>query len=99
MDVYKGHGEGETKWKGCAWKLLLFKFNIKFYYKFTIRLFFFGNTLKIHLVPLSLLRKKKWFVKIPYYVLPSIYKILYKKLKAKTNDGMKCKLEREVLFT
>jgi hypothetical protein len=24
MDVYKGQGEGETRWKGCAWKLLLF---------------------------------------------------------------------------
>ena len=22
-DEYKGHGDGETKWKGCAWKLLL----------------------------------------------------------------------------
>jgi len=28
MDVYKGHGEGDTKWKGCAWKLLLFKLDI-----------------------------------------------------------------------
>ena len=28
MDVYKGHGEGETRWKGCAWKLLLYKFSI-----------------------------------------------------------------------
>ena len=28
MDVYKGQGEGETKWKGCAWKLLLFNLYI-----------------------------------------------------------------------
>ena len=21
--VYKGQGEGDTKWKGCPWKLLL----------------------------------------------------------------------------
>jgi len=39
MDVYKGHGEGDTKWKGCAWKLLLFKFNMVFNNKFIIRLF------------------------------------------------------------
>ena len=39
MDVYKGHGEGDTKWKGCAWKLLLFKFNMIFYNKFIIRFF------------------------------------------------------------
>jgi len=26
--VYNGQGEGETKWKGWAWKLLRFKFNI-----------------------------------------------------------------------
>jgi len=31
MDVYNGHGEGDTKWKGCAWKLLLFKFNKMLY--------------------------------------------------------------------
>ena len=43
IDVYKGHGEGDTKWKGCAWKLLLFKFNIVYWYKFTIR-FFLKNT-------------------------------------------------------
>ncbi len=23
--VYKGHGEGDTKWKGWSWKLLLVK--------------------------------------------------------------------------
>lgn len=28
IDVYKGHGEGETKWKGWAWKLLLCKLDI-----------------------------------------------------------------------
>lgn len=27
-DVKIGQGEGETKWKGCAWKLLLFKYTI-----------------------------------------------------------------------
>jgi hypothetical protein len=26
--VYNGQGEGETKWKGWAWKLLLFKLDI-----------------------------------------------------------------------
>jgi hypothetical protein len=30
--VYIGQGEGETRWKGWAWKLLLFKFNIILYY-------------------------------------------------------------------
>jgi len=44
MDVYKGHGEGDTKWKGCAWKLLLFKFNIIIYDKFTIHLFIGKHT-------------------------------------------------------
>lgn len=24
--VFIGHGEGDTKWKGCAWKLLLIMF-------------------------------------------------------------------------
>ena len=28
MDVYKGHGDGDTRWKGCAWKLLLLKLDI-----------------------------------------------------------------------
>jgi hypothetical protein len=27
--VYKGHGLGDTRWKGCAWKLLLFEILIK----------------------------------------------------------------------
>lgn len=30
--VYSGQGLGETKWKGCAWKLLLFEILI-FSYK------------------------------------------------------------------
>ena len=25
IDVYKGQGEGDTKWKGCAWKLFLYE--------------------------------------------------------------------------
>ena len=28
IHVYNGQGEGETKWKGWAWKLLLIKFVI-----------------------------------------------------------------------
>ena len=44
MDVYKGHGEGDTKGKWCAWKLLLFKFNIVLYDKFTIHLFIWKHT-------------------------------------------------------
>jgi hypothetical protein len=32
IEVYKGQGEGDTKWNGCAWKLLLFKFNIVYSY-------------------------------------------------------------------
>ena len=28
IQVYKGQGEGDTKWKGWAWKLLLVKFVI-----------------------------------------------------------------------
>ena len=28
--IDKGQVEGYTKWKGCAWKLFLFKFNIVF---------------------------------------------------------------------
>jgi len=28
IQVYIGQGEGETKWKGCAWNKLLFKFDI-----------------------------------------------------------------------
>lgn len=31
IQVNKGQGEGETKWKGCAWKLLLIKFVIFIY--------------------------------------------------------------------
>ena len=27
-DVYKGQGEGETRWKGWAWKFLLFIFSL-----------------------------------------------------------------------
>ena len=27
--VYNGQGLGDTKWKGCAWKLLLFEILIK----------------------------------------------------------------------
>jgi hypothetical protein len=46
MDVYKGHGEGDTKWKGCAWKLLLFKFNIVFYIYSKYIIFNFHSTIK-----------------------------------------------------
>ena len=28
MQVYKGQGEGETKWKGWPWKLLLVSWDI-----------------------------------------------------------------------
>lgn len=28
--LYKGQGEGDTKWKGWAWKLLLTKFVMAF---------------------------------------------------------------------
>jgi hypothetical protein len=28
IQVYIGQGDGETKWKGCAWKLLLVRFVI-----------------------------------------------------------------------
>ena len=28
--VYKGHGDGDTKWKGWSWKLDLIKYDIKF---------------------------------------------------------------------
>ena len=31
MLVLSGQGEGDTKWKGWAWKLLLFNFRILFY--------------------------------------------------------------------
>ena len=30
IHVYKGHGEGDTKWKGWAWNLLLVKLVILF---------------------------------------------------------------------
>lgn len=46
MDVYKGHGEGDTKWKGCAWKLLLCRFIINIYNNNIIRLFFLKITPK-----------------------------------------------------
>ena len=39
--VKRGQGEGETKWKGCAWKLVLVKlviFILNFYY---IRFYYF----------------------------------------------------------
>lgn len=34
IEVYKGQGEGDTKWKGCAWKLLLCMFNMIYFIKF-----------------------------------------------------------------
>lgn len=37
--VYKGQGEGDTKWKGCAWKVLLFKLSIPILIKFIIKRF------------------------------------------------------------
>ena len=32
IHVYKGHGDGDTKWNGCAWNLLLVKFVINLEY-------------------------------------------------------------------
>ena len=29
--VYKGKGEGETKWNGCAWNVLLVKLVINYF--------------------------------------------------------------------
>jgi len=67
MDVYKGHGEGDTKWKGCAWKLLLFKFNMIFYNKFIIRLFFFENhNQNIPHSSSRLTSNTSYFVYLPY---------------------------------
>jgi hypothetical protein len=40
IDVYKGQGEGETRWKGCAWKLLLFRFNIIIDLEFKMHFFY-----------------------------------------------------------
>ena len=37
MQVYKGQGEGETKWKGWPWKLLLVSWDI------TNKKYFFTN--------------------------------------------------------
>jgi hypothetical protein len=28
IHVYIGHGDGDTKWKGCAWKVFLVKYVI-----------------------------------------------------------------------
>ena len=47
MDVYKGHGEGDTKWKGCDWKLLLFKFNIISFISLHNSSFFYNQSPKI----------------------------------------------------
>ena len=39
--VYSGQGLGDTKWKGCAWKLLLFEILIFFsFFKALIKLYF-----------------------------------------------------------
>jgi hypothetical protein len=37
--VYNGHGEGDTKWKGWAWKLLLVKLVIYSFFLVKVSLY------------------------------------------------------------
>ena len=57
IQVNIGHGEGDTKWKGCAWKLLLFEILIKKIIFFS--LFFFYFTII-------------WIIDLKFYLLNSI---------------------------
>ena len=54
--VYNGQGLGDTKWKGCAWKLLLFEILIKKNI-FFLYFFFFAMI---------------WIIDLKFYLLNSI---------------------------
>lgn len=36
--VNNGQGDGDTKWKGCPWKVLLFKLDIHFFFATLIQI-------------------------------------------------------------
>ena len=61
--VFRGQGEGDTKWKGCAWNWLLVKLLISFY---SLSCTFILRLILISIFSHIYRKTKKYFIKFYY---------------------------------